>query len=73
MSIANIPIENVVADICGGSFHPFYEDRPFGDVKVVREKVVGVSWRFPVELSRNFAPEFLGRLDRLFVHLLVLF
>lgn len=72
MPAADIPVEEVVADVSGGPFEPLREDRPFLDVEVVREELVDIRRGLPVELLGDFPPEVLGVVDGLLVHVLVL-
>lgn len=72
MSIFNVSIQQVVADVGGRAFHPFDGYRTFGDVEVVGEKVLRVGWRLPVELFGDVAPVGFWMFNRLFVQLLVL-
>lgn len=72
MSIFNVSIQQVVADIRRGAFHPLDVNRALRDIKVKVHEVRGVSWSFPVELFGDVAPKLLWVLDGLFVELLVL-
>lgn len=72
MSIFNVSIQHVVADVRRCAIHPLDVDRALRDVEVEGHEVGLISWRLPVELLRNVAPELFGVLDRLLVELLVL-
>lgn len=72
MAIFNVSIQQIIADICGSAIHPFDGNWALGNVKVVAHKIAGISWRFPVKLLCNIAPEFIGLIDGLVIELLVL-
>lgn len=74
MSIPNISIQNVVANVGRGSVHPVIENRTFADVKVVATNLIRIGGlRFPMELTGHIAPEPRRIAQRLGVHFLILF
>lgn len=71
-AIADISVQQVVADVGLRAFHPFYADRPLVYVKIVGVEVVHVKWHLPVKLGSDVSPE-LGRVfDRSLVQLSIL-
>lgn len=55
----DVAVEEVVADVCGGSFHALDEDFSFSHVEVVaQERACGFA--LPEEVFSNSAPELCG-------------
>lgn len=73
MSIFNVSIQQVVADIGRGAFHPLDVDWTLGDVEVKRQKILGIGRSLPMKLLGNVAPELFWLLDAFFVKLFILF
>lgn len=55
--VVNIAVEEVVADVSGGSFHTFDKDFSFGHIKVVVQELPRV-FGPPKEVLGNSAPKF---------------
>lgn len=54
--LVDVAVEEVVADVRGGSLHEFDEDLSFCHIEVVAEKLAAV-FGLPVEVFGNVAPE----------------
>lgn len=64
ISIFNVLVQQVEAQICRGAFHPFYVNVALVEVKVVGEKLVIGRWCLPVKLLGYFTPKCLGIINR---------
>lgn len=70
--VANISIEQIVANIGRGALHPFDGDGSFGDIEIVLHEFGGIRWRLPVKLFRYARPKLSGIVQGLLVELRVL-
>lgn len=61
VSILDIPIQKVVANIGASTLHPLYGYWPIGDVEVVLAEFCRICRSFPVKLLCNITPK-LGRI-----------
>lgn len=55
----DVAVQQVVADVGGGSFHELDEDFSFGNVEVVVQELTGV-FGLPEEIFSNGTPELCG-------------
>lgn len=72
MSIFNVSIQEIVAEICWRSFHPLDRNRAFADVKIEAHEIGEIVRSFPMKLLRHISPELFRRFNRFFVEFLVL-
>lgn len=72
MTSFDIPVQEIIADIRGGSLHPLDGDWPIANVEIVLQEFVGMCGGLPVKLFRDFRPKLFGVRNRLVVFLLVL-
>lgn len=72
MSVSDVPVQEIVRYIRGGSVHPFVVNGAFSSIEIVTEKSVYRNGIFPVELFGDVAPKFFRIIHGFLVHFLVL-
>ena len=71
-STFHVAVQQIIANICSGSFHPFNMNWSLRDIEIIREELGWRCWSFPMKLFGDVSPEFLRSIDRTFVHISVL-
>ena len=71
-STFHVAVQQIVTNICSGSFHPFNMNWSLRDIEIIREKLGWRRWSLPMKLFGDVSPEFLRSIDRTFVHISVL-
>lgn len=72
-STFHVAVQQIVANICSSSFHPFNMNWSLRDIEIIREELGWRCWRLPMKLFGDVSPEFVRSIDRTFVHFSVLF
>lgn len=60
MSVPDVAVQQVEADVRHGTLHPFHENFALIYVEVVRNKIAGLRRALPMKLACYFRPERFG-------------